>query len=240
MAVETIKTKVKKSKLIGTRSKPKGFGGSGGGGDDGGGNNGGTHDSDHYYPSGESAYPSNVSRILTWFLLLVVLMTFGGLMGAYIVISTNGVAEWKPFNLPFQLWVSTALILSSSFTYTVAQRALYDGNHQKSKNWLLATTVLGAMFISSQLLAWFELVKRGVYMQSNPYAGFFYIITALHALHVAGGIVALGYIVLRTWNETDGTQELTKRKEIASAVGWYWHFMDGLWIVLLLMLGFWK
>lgn len=167
-------------------------------------------------------------------------MTFGGLIGAYIVISTNGVLEWKPFNLPVQVYFSTALILISSITFTIAQRAISSNNNQKTKNWLLATTVLGAMFVSSQILVWFELVKRGYYVQSNPYAAFFYIMTALHAVHVIGGIIALGYIVLRSWQKTEFDQELEKRREISGAVGWYWHFMGGLWLVLLLMLGFWK
>ena len=77
-------------------------------------------------------------------------------------------------------------------------------------------------------------------MQSNPYAGFFYILTAVHAVHVIGGIIALGYIVLRTWNETASETELLRERHISNAVGWYWHFMDGLWLVLLSLLGFYK
>ncbi len=175
-----------------------------------------------------------------WFLLLVVLMTFGGLISAYIVISTNGVMEWQPFNLPKAVWVSTVLILASSVTYKIAQNALNAANQEKAKTWFLATTVFGGMFIASQLLAWFELVQRGVYVQSNPYAGFFYILTAVHAVHVIGGIGVLGFIVLRTWEKTSSSEELTKRQQVSNAVAWYWHFMDGLWLVLLLLLGFWK
>jgi cytochrome c oxidase subunit 3 len=77
-------------------------------------------------------------------------------------------------------------------------------------------------------------------VQSNPYAGFFYILTAVHAVHVIGGIAALGYILLRTWRATSSDEELTKRQQISNSVGWYWHFMDGLWIFLFLLLGFWK
>ena len=96
------------------------------------------------------------------------------------------------------------------------------------------------MFIASQILAWFDLVRRGVYMASNPYAGFFYILTSVHAVHVFGGILVLGYILLRTWNLTSNDDELEKRQSISKAVGLYWHFMDGLWIVLFVLLGFWK
>jgi cytochrome c oxidase subunit 3 len=175
-----------------------------------------------------------------WFLLVVVLMTFGGLIGAYIVVSTNGVMEWKPFDLPTPIWISTFLIFTSSVTYHFAQKAIFQDNQPQAKKWLVATTFFGATFISSQLLAWFALVQRGVYVQSNPYAGFFYILTAVHALHVLGGIVALGSIVLRAWHQTASDEDSEKRKIMAQVVGWYWHFMGGLWLFLFLLLGFWK
>ena len=240
MEVGTIKTDFKPSAKTKRRSASgqQGSSGGGGGGNDGG-DAGGGGDLPDYYQVPEQ-YAGNKARILTWFLLLVVLMTFGGLIGAYIVISTNGVLEWRPFDLPPQVWISTVLIVASSVTYSIANRAINANDHRKTKNYLLATTVLGGTFIASQILAWFALVQRGVYMESNPYAGFFYIMTALHAVHVIGGIVALGYIVLRTWVPTESEEEIRKNREIGNAVGWYWHFMDALWIVLLGLLGFWK
>jgi cytochrome c oxidase subunit III len=180
------------------------------------------------------------SKFVTWFLLLVVMMTFGGMLGAYIVIATNGAAEWRPFELPPQVWISTFLIVVSSITYQLAKNALSTRRYSLSRKMLIATTVLGAAFISSQILVWLALVNRGFYMSGNPYAGFFYILTAAHAIHVVGGIVALGAILLRTWNDTRHAPELIYRRNLARSVGWYWHFMGVLWIVLFVMLGFWK
>jgi len=238
--VETIEEKEKKRKLRSTFSGGSGANGGkrnrgGGGGSDGGDDK---HKNDFYDET--ETNPNEKFRVGMWFLLLVVLMTFGGLIGAYIVISTKGEMEWKPFDLPIQVWVSTVLIFASSVTYQISKNALSAENQIKAKNWLLATTVLGGMFISSQILAWFDLVSHGVYMASNPYAGFFYILTAVHALHVFGGILVLGYILLRTWNQTFSREELDKRQAISNSVGLYWHFMDGLWIVLFVLLGFWK
>ena len=237
--VETIEEKEKKRKLHSTFSGGSGANGGkrnrGGGGNDGGDDK---HKNDFYDET--ETNPNEKFRVGMWFLLLVVLMTFGGLIGAYIVISTKGEMEWKPFDLPLQVWVSTVLIFASSLTYQISKNALSAENQIKAKNWLLATTVLGGMFISSQILAWFDLVQRGVYMASNPYAGFFYILTAVHAFHVFGGILVLGYILLRTWNQTFSREELDKRQAISNSVGLYWHFMDGLWIVLFVLLGFWK
>ncbi len=240
MEIGTIKTKISAEKKLRPRPNFTGLGGSSGGKN--GGNNGGDDNSNNPNDSVTESYEKSFSksRILTYFLLLVVLMTFGGLISAYIVTATNGVLEWKPFNLPFQVWISTLIILASSFTYSMAQRAISRDKKENTKKWLIATTVLGAIFVSSQILVWFALVNRGYYMQSNPYVGFFYMMTALHAAHVIGGIVALGYLILRVWNGKDTEFELQKRQEISNAVGWYWHFMGGLWIVLLSLLAFWK
>ena len=123
----------------------------GGGGGGGGGSNGGDNKTDNDFYE-ETEYPSNKFRIGMWFLLLVVMMTFGGLIGAYIVVSTNGVLEWQPFEFPKQIWLSTALLVASSITYQFAKNALNSEKQEKAKNWLLATTILGGMFIASQLI----------------------------------------------------------------------------------------
>lgn len=239
MEIGTVKTGIKPSKKLRKRST---FGGSGnpgnGGKDDGGGNDGGGGFDNFQNQEYEKSFSK--SKIFTWFLLIVVMMTFGGVIGAYIVISTNGVLEWRPFNLPSQVYISTLLILFGSLTYVAAQKAINQNNQPKAKNWLVATTVLGGIFISSQILAWFALVSRGFYVASNPYAAFFYIMTALHAVHVLGGIIALGYVVLENWLPTDNEKVIERRRDISTSVGWYWHFMGGLWLVLLALLGFWK
>lgn len=232
--------------LVITEDKPKrrsGLTGGGGGNGNkrrGGGGGGGGDDSDNDGRQDlDRAIPSK-SRIVTLFLLLIVTMTFGGLIGAYIVIHTNGGAEWQPFNLPVQIWISTVIILVSSLTYHFAKVAVDREDQPHAKKFLIATTVLGAAFISSQILAWSVLVQRGLYVAGNPYAGFFYILTGVHVIHVIGGIIALGAILLKVWYDTDNEMELARRKELAQTIGWYWHFVGGLWIVLFIMLGFLK
>ncbi len=217
----------------------------GGGPGKAGGNNGGGDNGDDRHFDGQSLAPTETdngdkAKVVTWFLLLVVGMTFAGLIGAYIMVSTNNAAEWKPFDLPVQLWLSTILILVSSISYHFAKRSIEADSIDSGRKWLLVTTVLGAAFISSQILAWLELTRRGLYMYGNPYAGFFYILTAVHVVHVLGGIVALGSIVLSSWNGGGSESQRLKRRKLARAVGWYWHFMGALWIVLFVLLGFWR
>lgn len=229
-----------KEKKPGSRSRLSSGGSSGKGGGNNGGGGGGSDRNPDPDQADVQQYKPEKSKFVTGFLLVVVFMTFAGVIAAYIVIATNGVAEWRPFSLPIPVWVSTILILISSFTYHVAKTSLDVNDQPKAKKWLIVTTVLGAAFISSQLLAWLELVKRGMYMYSNPYAGFFYILTGLHALHVLGGIIALGSIILRAWVPTQSEEEMLRRRTLGSVVGWYWHFLGGLWFVLFILLGFWK
>jgi len=243
MEIGTAEPIIEKEKFRRRRSRIAGGGGSG---PRNGNNGGGGDDSDdesylnrNQFHGADQSSPDK-AKIITWFLLLVVAMTFSGLIGAYVMISTNKAAEWKPFDLPIQVWISTVLILVSSVSYHAAKRAI-DGEFQElARRWLIGTTTLGAAFISSQILAWLALVSRGLYLHGNPYAGFFYILTAVHAVHVLGGIAALGSILLRSWYDTSDAAELTHRRNLARSVGLYWHFMGALWIALFILLGFWK
>lgn len=217
-------------------SGSSGTSGNGGGRDPGGGGDG---PNENHSLEPENFKPDK-SRIVTAVLLVIVTMTFGGLTVAYVVLATNNVAEWHPFDLPVQLWVSTALIMVSSVAYHFANKAVERNDQSSAKKWFFATTALGAAFISSQMLAWVELKARGLYVRGNPYAGFFYILTAVHAVHVLGGITALGAILLKSWHPSDRTFEIARRRTLAQVVGWYWHFMGFLWLVLFVLLGFWK
>ncbi len=250
MKVGTIETlepeKTKKSKIgISNGGFPEGGKGKGGGGNNGGNNNGGSggggeNAPNNFQNSQTEAHQPEKSQVFMWFLLLVVFMTFGGLFGAYVVVATNGVIEWQPFDLPKQLWFSTILIFASSFTYYKAHQFINQSNQPQAKKWLTATCAIGTLFISSQLLSWIELARRGVYVQSNPYAGFFYILTVVHAAHVLGGIVALGVIFLRTWSEPFSPNNIERSQTMARVVGWYWHFMGIIWTGIFILLGFWK
>lgn len=217
----------------GNNGKRGGGGGSGGGGGD-------RKDNDHDNPAKHAEFRPSKYYLGMQVALLVILMTFAGLISAYVFIAFNKGQEWKPFDLPFQVFFSTFLILASSATFELAKQALRAGSQRRFWTWLMITTGLGAAFISSQLFVWFELARSGVYVLGNPYAGFFYILTVTHAVHLLGGIAALGYLVLRTAKPTRNTELLLKRQTAAGVVGLYWHSMDGLWLVLLAILAFLK
>jgi cytochrome c oxidase subunit 3 len=166
-------------------------------------------------------------------------MLFTALTSAYIVRAASA-TDWRPLALPRILWVSTALILLSSGTLEAARKSLkrlLDGGYVR---WLSATAFLGVGFLLSQLLAWRQLSRQGVFLSSNPHSSFFYLLTATHGLHLVGGLLALIYLLLRTRQKRDDAVAEAKRLACADAVGIYWHFMDGLWIYLFLLLFLWR
>ena len=108
------------------------------------------------------------------------------------------------------------------------------------KRWLLLTTALGVGFLGSQLLAWRQLVGQGIYVSSNPHSSFFYLLTATHGLHLLGGLLAVAYLLVRTTKLQGNNQAQSGSRAAVGAVTLYWHFMDGLWIYLFLLLFFWR
>lgn len=166
-------------------------------------------------------------------------MMFTALTSAYIVRAASA-NDWKPIAMPRILLLSTALILVSSVTLEFARRKLKATAESSYRRWLLLTTGLGVGFLISQLLAWRQLVGQGVYISSNPHSSFFYLLTATHGVHLLGGLTALFYLLVRAKRSQVDEQSNERRFASADAVTLYWHFMDGLWIYLFLLLFFWR
>ncbi|MDT4967489.1 MAG: cytochrome c oxidase subunit [Acidobacteriota bacterium] len=178
-------------------------------------------------------------RVGIWVGLASIAMMFTALTSAYIVRSSTS-NDWRPIAMPRLLWLSTGLILLSSIAFEVARRSLKQGSFRIYQRWLLLTVLLGLAFLATQLWAWRQLVAQGIYVSSNPHSSFFYVLTGAHGLHLLGGILALDFLLLRTWRTRYEEESLTKRQAVADAVGLYWHFMAGLWIYLFLLLFLWR
>jgi len=178
-------------------------------------------------------------RIGAWAGIGGIVMLFTALASAYIVRSASG-NDWQPIVMPKVLWLSTAVILLSSVTMEVSRRALKQQHNSRYSSWLTLTVVLGLGFVATQLIAWRQLWRQGVYMASNPHSSFFYLFTAAHGVHLLGGLVALSCLLLRTRKQRDTVEGELRRIGAADAASIYWHFLDGLWISLFLLLFFWK
>jgi cytochrome c oxidase subunit 3 len=100
------------------------------------------------------------------------------------------------------------------------------------KRWLALGGILGLAFLVGQLAAWRQLVNAGVYVPSTLQSGFFYILTGLHGLHLFGGVVAIGYVMVQALKERLTALNYEPLKLCAL----FWHVMDALWIYLFVLL----
>ncbi len=172
-----------------------------------------------------------------------ILMMFLALVSAYIIRKgLPGSTDWKAIPLPTFAWVSTALILLSSISISLSRKAQAKNLEGDYRRWLLVTLSLGFAFLASQLMTWRQLVAQGLYVSTNPHSSFFYLLTGLHGIHLLGGILGLVYLIAlgNRKRQTTSVNVERRRRSMTEIVGLYWHFMDGLWVFLFLLLFIWR
>lgn len=169
--------------------------------------------------------------------IISIVMLFAGLTSAYVVRADNG--NWLVFQLPNIAIMSTAIIVTSSLTMLMTQRAIKQGNLRLTSIGLFLTLALGIAFFFTQIEAWKQLTAQGVYFvgkYANASGSFLYFIALVHLLHMAGGVIALIVSL---------TKSLLKKYSAADYLGIeltaiYWHFLDLLWVYLFLFLYFYR
>jgi cytochrome c oxidase subunit 3 len=159
------------------------------------------------------------------------------------------VHDWLTVNLPVaMLLVNTLLLLLSSVTVELARRQITRQaalapvesipgvtlGRERNFPWLGATVLLGLGFLTGQWLAWRELADRGFYLATSPSSSFFYLLTATHGLHLAGGLVVMLYAVAISLLR----KPVEVRRIVVDVTAWYWHFMAFLWIYIFGLLWF--
>lgn len=180
----------------------------------------------------EHSPPPSSSAI--WVAIAAICMSFAAFTSALIV-RQGASNDWRHITLPSILYVSTLLLIASSGTLEVARRriAAYMAGMQSqaasAQVWLYFTLGLGLLFVGAQYMAWLQLRSEGLYLATNPNSSFFYVFTALHALHVMGGLAGLTRVL----------RKLSKgilRRSTLNATTYYWHFMGVLWVYLFVLL----
>jgi|SRR5579859_2282303 len=177
---------------------------------------------------GRSAMPQRIYATGITIGMAAILMFFMAFASAFIVRKGVG-SDWHAFPMPRILWLNTLILLASSITIVRARHFFTRGDGEGFRHWWSVTTILGLLFLAGQLIAWRQMVISGFYLATNASSSFFYVLTAAHGLHLLGGIVALLYVgrgKLRRLTFATAT-------EVTSV---YWHFMDGLWVFLFLLL----
>jgi len=191
---------------------------------------GGGDDFGNWNPMGWTT-PAAASRAGIYVGLASVSMLFASLTG-FFLLHRSLARNWVRTPLPPVLYLNTLLLMSSSLTLERARAALGSYRSKVFRGWLWITLGLGVAFIAGQVSAWRQLAGEGVYLAGNPSGAFFYFVTGAHGLHVAGGLMALGYLVLKAREIEWGL----RRRTAVDVTRIYWHFMDGLWIYLFALL----
>nr|WP_249812573.1 cytochrome c oxidase subunit 3 [Bradyrhizobium sp. 141] len=145
------------------------------------------------------------------------------------------VADWRALPVPRLLWFNTGVLVLSSvalqWSYVAARRDDAEG----VMIGLLAGGAAAVIFLGGQLLAWQQLGAAGYFVASNPANSFFYLLTAVHGLHLTGGLVALGRTTTKMWRGA-GIADMRLSVELCAI---YWHFLLLVWLVLLGLLTGW-
>ncbi len=206
-----------------------GTGRGGGGGSSGDAGNSGGGGDDWKGPSGSARVPQRAYVTGMTIALAGILMFFMALVSAYIVRKDMPNSAWIPLEVPRILWLNTLILIASSFTLARAHNRFTAKDEEGFRHWWATTTVLGVLFVAGQILAWRQLAAQGLFLATNPSSSFFYVFTGAHGVHLLGGILALLYVQFRA------TRKVARGTAI-EVVSMYWHFMDGLWVFLFLLL----
>jgi cytochrome c oxidase subunit III len=183
------------------------------------------------------------------------MMFFVALVSAFYVRQAAGhingandyVSDWHPMALPPILWLNTAVLVLSSLTVEIARRQLFreidvmeewfglgKPTVRRATPWLIATVVLGLLFVAGQWLAWKQLYAEGFFYSTNPNSNFFYMITGTHAFHLVLGLFAIGFALL----SLRILKRIEYRQIAVDCTAWYWHTMGVFWLFLFGLLAF--
>jgi cytochrome c oxidase subunit 3 len=166
--------------------------------------------------------------------MFAVVMMFAAFTSALIVRKGSSL-DWQSFTLPSILYFNTLVLVASSVTLEIACRrvtvfmGVLKSQDESPARWLYVTLFLGLLFVVGQYVAWLQLRSEGLYLATNPSSSFFYLLTAVHALHVLGGLGGIIYVIRKL------SKSALRRNQLV-ATARYWHFMGILWLYLLLLL----
>ncbi len=171
-------------------------------------------------------------KFALWIGMASITMMFGAFTSAYVVRQSAG--NWLEFELPHIFFLSTIVLLVSSLILHSSYKSFLSGKESKYKLLLLTSFVFGLAFLVLQYQGWMALFSIGIDLKGNPSGSFLYVLTGIHALHVLGGLAALVVGILTAYTRK---YKVTERRKINFELTLqYWHFVDILWVYLLIFL----
>jgi cytochrome c oxidase subunit 3 len=143
--------------------------------------------------------------------------------------------DWAGIPKPPILWVDTAILLASSLALEASRRALNAGRRSRFTAFWTAATALGVLFLLGQAWAWAQLRAAGIHVATSPGSACFYVLTAAHAAHLLGGLAALAWVDAQALRLRLGPA----RRTAIDITAVFWHFLDAIWILLMVLFYVW-
>jgi cytochrome c oxidase subunit 3 len=140
--------------------------------------------------------------------------------------------DWVAIADPELLWLNTALLIVSSVFMQRARTAAIEARISGVRNNLTVAGALAVAFLFGQYLAWGQLHNAGFYAVTSPAAAFFFLLTALHGIHLFGGWIVLGHATIKAWQKT----EVARIKLNIELCTTYWHYLLLVWLVFFTLL----
>jgi cytochrome c oxidase subunit 3 len=177
-------------------------------------------------------------KLILLFAMVSMTMMFAGITSAFVVSKSR--VDWlSSFELPTAFYFSTIAIILSSVSFHLAKKAIQKNNQNATTIFLLATLALGILFVVTQFVGFGQIVENGYYFtgsESSITTTFLYIVTVVHLIHLAGGLISLLIIIYNHFK-----QKYNSTQTLGIELGaMYWHFLDFLWVYLFLFLYFFK
>ena len=176
----------------------------------------------------------NKWKFIVWLFIVTIIMFFAAFTSAYLVRRAEG--NWTEFEIPPIFYYSTAVLLLSSVFMHLGYKAAKKDNFNSLKLYISITFVAGMIFLVMQYMGWTILQKEGVFLKGNPAESFYYILTGLHGFHLVTGLVVLFFSFLEAFKMNIHAKNPIRIEVCAT----YWHFLDILWVYLLLFLVFFR
>jgi heme/copper-type cytochrome/quinol oxidase subunit 3 len=169
-------------------------------------------------------------KLGVWVFLSSETIFFSALIVAYVAMHGRSVVGPLPhdvLDVPLTA-VNTFVLICSSFTMVSALAAVQNGELRKQKLLLIATAVLGLLFLSGQAFEFTSLVNRGLLISTNLFGATFFTLTGFHGAHVLVGVIWIFFVLVKSYRG-NVTQ---KKPDAVELVGLYWHFVDLVWIII--------
>lgn len=191
-------------------------------------------------PTSQETFYTSAPKVGLWVFLAVVSSLFGLFASAYMMRlrDSHGLTNWQPLDEPSLLWINTVILVLASGAMQIARNRADRDEFDGLRGYIVGAAALTVTFLVGQVMAWEQLHATGSYGPGNPAYAFFILLTAVHGLHLVGGLVVVGRTTARVWRgvaklNVVGRSRIRQSVQLCTV---YWHWLLLIWLGLFALL----